>query len=291
VTEFFSSSSALSWNSPEDPFAWVAGDQSLAVPMLPDVAQRAVGLASDPDVPVFRLSDLVAKDQVLASRVMAMANSAASAPSMYISTIQDAVVRLGTAAVRNVVLTVSLTSRLQNKNVYGERAQELFDHALGAAYMARLVSERVESDADEDEAFLFGLMHDIGKLVILKLAYEYNRVHDKRIPAEIVDQALHERHAMMGGLALRRWKLPESVDDPVMFHHNFAAAPRRRREAAMCHLANRLCHRYGFGCPAEANDVLNDEVLDELNLDLRWLEAVDARAPGLYAVARSTFGR
>lgn len=289
MTERHSSSSALPWNPLEDRFAWVTGDQSVAVPVLPTVAQRAVAMASDPGIPVFKLADLVAKDQVLASRVLAMANSAASAPSMYISTIQEAVVRMGTGAVRNVVMAVSLTSRLQNRDIYGERGQELFDHALGAAYMARLVSERVESDADEEEAFLFGLMHDIGKLVILNLAYEYNRTHDARIPDEVVEQAISERHAMLGGLALRRWKLPESVDDPVMFHHNFAAAPRRRREAAMCHLANRLCHRYGFGCPAEPDGTINDEAMDELNLDMGWLEMVDAKAPGLYAVARSTF--
>jgi HD-like signal output (HDOD) protein len=282
-------SSPHAWNAPNDPFSWVVGDQSLAVPVLPDVAVRAVALASDPEVPVFKLSDLVSKDQVLASRVLAMANSAASAPSMYISTIQDAVVRLGTAAVRNVVLTASLTSRMQDRGLYGPRGGDLFDHALGAAYMARLVTEHVASDADEDEAFLFGLMHDIGKLVILKLAYEYNRAHDRKIPPEIIDQAVAERHAMMGGVALRRWKLPETVDDPVMFHHNYTRTPRRRREAAMCYLANRLCHRYHFGCGDDGSNLVDDEVLDELGLNGTWLDGVDARAPGLFAVARSTF--
>ena len=276
---------ASDWNAPGDLFAWVAGDQSLAVPVLPAVAQRVMELTADPEIPIFKLSDLVAKDQVLASRVLAMANSAFSAPTIYISTIQDAVVRLGTVAVRNAVLTVSLTSRMQDKNMYGDRGDDLFEHALGAAYMARLVAEQVQTDTDE--AFLFGLVHDIGKLVILKLAHDYNRVHDNKIPPEVVERAVRERHAMMGGLALRRWHLPESVDDPVMFHHDYQAAPRRRQEAAVCYLANRLCHRYGFGCPADEADLATDEVIDLLNLDREWLKAVDAKAPGLVGIARS----
>jgi HD-like signal output (HDOD) protein len=277
------------WQSPDDPFAWLSGSQSLAVPALPDVAQRVVSLTSDPEIPVFRLSDLVAKDQVLASRVLAMANSAFSSPSMFISTIQDAVVRLGTGAVRNVVLAVSLTSRMQDKNVYGSRGRDLFDHALGAAYMARLVAADV--DVDADEAFLCGLMHDIGKLVILKLAYDHNRAHDNKVTDEVLDQGLAERHAMMGGLALRRWHMPESVDDPVMFHHDFLSAPRRQREAAVCYLANRMCHRYGFGCPKDdGNDLASDPVLDYLGFTPEWLVAADAKAPGLFGIARSTMG-
>jgi HD-like signal output (HDOD) protein len=276
------------WQSPDDPFAWLTTDQSLAVPVLPDVAMRVMTLTADPEVPIFRLSDLVSKDQVLASRVLAMANSAYSASAMRISTIQESVVRLGTVAVRNVVLTISLTSRMQDKAVYGERGKDLFVHALGAAYMARLIAEKVKTNPEE--AFLSGLVHDIGKLIILKLAYEHNRRHDEKLPLEIIEQAERERHAMMGGIALRRWQLPESVDDPVMFHHDYLAAPRRRREAAICYLANRLCHRYGFGCPVDAQDVIEDEVLDHLDIDSEWLRNTDLRAPGLVKVALTTLG-
>jgi HD-like signal output (HDOD) protein len=271
-----------------DRFEWLRGDNSMAIPVLPDVAQRVVSLVSDPEIPVFRLSDLVAKDQVLASRVLAMANSAFSAPSMYISTIQDAVVRLGTVSVRNVVLTVSLTSRMQDKAIYGDRGRSLSEHALGTAYTARLVAE--QTGVDKDDAFLYGLVHDIGKLVILKLAYDYSKAHDTPIPPAELEEALRERHAMMGGLALRRWKLPESVDDPVMFHHAYESAPRSAREAAVCYLANRLSHRYGFGCPKDTGDVTDDEVFSVLGLNPRWLAIADERAPGLVSVAMRTLG-
>jgi len=110
------------------------------------------------------------------------------------------------------------------------------------------------------------------------------------VPPDVVAQALEERHAVMGAVALRRWHLPESVDDPVMFHHNYPAAPRHQREAAVCYLANKLSHRYGFGCDVDAGEVGSDEVLEVLDLDGGWLAATDARAPGLFAIARQALG-
>jgi putative nucleotidyltransferase with HDIG domain len=222
--------------------------------------------------------------------VLGLANSAYSAPSMHISTVLEAISRVGTAAVRNVIVTVSLTS-MKDRAIYGTRGQALFDHALGTAYMAHLIAERVR--VLDDEAFLAGLMHDIGKLVILKLAHDYGRRTGGTVATDVLEQGLQERHAMMGSLALRRWHLPESVDDPVMFHHNYAAAPRHQREVEVCYLANRLSHRYGFGCepePVDPAEFVQDDIFARLGLDQGWLEAIDAKAPGLVAVAMQSLG-
>lgn len=267
-----------------DDFAWLEGDQSLAVPMLPAVAHRVIDLASDPDVPLPTLSNLVAKDQVLAARVLGLANSAYSSPMQPITTVTEAVVRLGIAAVRNVVITVCFASRMHDPAVYGRVGRELVDHAIGTAYLARLIAEHAR--ANRDEAFLCGLLHDIGKLIVLKLAHDYEKQHRTKVAPEIVELAMVERHAAMGALALRRWKLPESLDEPIMFHHDFLAAPKRRKEAAVCYAANLLAHRYGFGCQRSDAEIFSDPVAAELQLDEAWLAEIDARAPGLVNVAK-----
>jgi putative nucleotidyltransferase with HDIG domain len=267
---------------------WLSGDLSLAVPMLPDTAMRVIGMTSAEDISIIKLSELVAKDQVLASRVLGLANSAFIASATNISTVRDAIVRLGTTAVRNLVVTVSMASRMQDRNTYGQRGHDLFSHALGTAYMARLIVERV--DADADEAFLCGLVHDIGKLVILKLAYEFNRSHEAKLGAETIEQVVVDHHAQVGSAALRRWRLPQTVDEPVLYHHAYASAPAHPRESAVCYLANRLSHRYGFGCGVEESDLAADDVFNVLGLDAAWLEQVDARAPGLVNVASKLLG-
>lgn len=274
-----------------DRFDFLNGDHSAAVPALPAMAERALAIASDPDAPTFKLAELVGKDPVFASRVLGLANSAYSAPSMHISTVREAIVRVGTLSVRNTILAVSLASRMKDGAVYGGRGRELFEHSLGSAYAARLTAERCGVDAEE--AFLAGLLHDIGKLLILRLAYDHERRTGQPVPTDEVEAALTERHAMMGSLALRRWHLPDSIDDPVMFHHHHQAAPRFPRETAVCYLANRLSHRYGFGCDPEPSDLETfaaDEAFGILGLDEAWLAATDAHAPGLVAVARKALG-
>lgn len=270
-----------------DPWAWIRDDDT-AVPVLPTLAHRVIDVAADPDVHVARLAAVVSKDQVLAARVLQMANSAYSSPLQTISTVADAVIRLGTAAVRNVVLTVCLASRMHDPEVYGDRGRPLVDHALGTAYLARFVAERARVQADE--AFLCGLLHDIGKLVLLKQAHRHWKQTGQPVPPMYVELALLERHAAMGSVALRKWRLPGSLDEPVRCHHDYRAAREMRREAAVAYAANLLAHRFGFGCDAQPIDLLADPVSAELGLDAAWLEVLDARAPGLVDVARQSLG-
>jgi putative nucleotidyltransferase with HDIG domain len=263
--------------------AWLRSDH-LSVPMLPALAHRVIEMATDPDLSVHTLSALVAKDQVLAARVLGLANSAYSSPSRTISSLTQAIVRLGTAAVRNVVITVSFTSRFQDPAVYLGRGKAIVDHAIGTAYVARIVAEQARVDLEG--AFLYGLIHDIGKLVILKRAHDCRRQSGGTPTEEEVAAAVRDHHPAAGAIVLHRWKLPPSLEDPVLYHHDHLSAPRFAREAAVAYLANRLSHRYGFGCERDPGDVLVDPVCQQLGVDSTWLAGIDARAPGLYDVAR-----
>lgn len=146
-------------------FPWLHPDD-LSIPMLPDQAARVLQLASDPDVTVTRLAGLVSKDPILATRVLGLANSAMFGGLTPLSSVQDAVVRLGVSRVRNAVVTVSMHAQTASPQMYGSEGPRFMDHAVGTAYLARLIAG--ETDADVKTAFLTGLLHDIGKLVILK---------------------------------------------------------------------------------------------------------------------------
>jgi HD-like signal output (HDOD) protein len=137
-----------------------------------------------------------------------------------------------------------------------------------------------------DEAFLCGLLHDIGKLVILKQAHRHYRQTGQRVPGAFLDLALLERHAAMGSVALRKWRLPAMLDEPVRFHHDYLAAPTMRLEAAVVYAANLLAHRYGFGCETQPVDLLADPVASDLRIDAEWLGGLDARAPALVHIAK-----
>jgi HD-like signal output (HDOD) protein len=260
----------------------------VAIPMLPDFAHRVIDMVSDEDVSVAQLAAVVSKDQVLASRLLGLANSAYFAAMSEISTVQEAIVRMGTASVRNLVVTVCFYSRMQDRNVYGDQGKPLLEHGIGTAYMSRLVAEWV--DSDEEEAFMYGLLHDIGKLVILKAAYDVRRQIGTAVPGEVLDEVMRDLHPHVGAVVLRRWRLPSMLDEPIVCHHDWQSATVAPRKAAITYFANRLSHRYGFGCEPDKADLLVDPVCAELNVDAAWLDQTDKHAPGLFEVAKKILG-
>ena len=258
--------------------------QDITLPMLPARATEVMNLAMDPEVSAGRIATVVSKDQVLATLVLRLANSAFSAPASDITNVSDAVVRVGTRAVRNVVVASCLASRLKDPQIYGRYGPDLTDHSIGTAYLARLVAE--QSGDSPDEAFLYGLLHDIGKLLILKLARDSSLRYGPPASDQEIDALMAEKHAEFGGYLLEQWKLPAHLDDPVVWHHRPDRAQKDPRAAAVAYVANRLAHRYGFGCSSDGFDPLSDDVCASVVIDEACLTEIDTLAPGLLAVAR-----
>jgi HD-like signal output (HDOD) protein len=273
--------------------AWVdSGDwrevSSTASLALPANASEVMVLALDPDVSVAQLVRLTSRDQVLAARMLRLANSAYCAPLEEITTISDAVIRLGTTSVRNVVLATCIASRLQQGSVYGPQGRALADHSIGTAFLAQFVAKTAR--VNTEEAFLYGLVHDIGKLLVLQLAKDYVTAGGRVVPPAEVAEVMDARHAEFGGQVLQEWHLPAMIQRPVVFHHQPDACIDHPTEAAVLYVANCLAHRYGFGCKTTPSDALReDPVFLRLDLTAAWLQALDAQAPTLMDNAEAAF--
>jgi HD-like signal output (HDOD) protein len=143
---------------------------------------------------------------------------------------------------------------------------------------------------NQEEAFLYGLVHDIGKLLVLQLSKDYVRGGGKAPADAEVLGVIEGRHAEFGGRVLREWRLPPVIEDPVVQHHRPDECASHPLEASVCYLANRLSHRYGFGCEASPDaPVLDDPIAQKLGLTEAWLTDLDARAPELFKNASDAF--
>jgi putative nucleotidyltransferase with HDIG domain len=263
--------------------------QKTVVPMLPAAVGRIMSLALDPDVSVAQLTRVISRDQVLATRVLRLANSAHCGPLEEITSINEATIRIGTAAVRNVVLAVCLSSRLAEARVYGAQGRSLLEHSVGTACMARAVAPSARVDADE--AFLCGLLHDIGKLFVLKLAKDFAKSGAPAPTEREVAEVLSARHADMGAHLMRAWQLPAVMVEAVEFHHSPTAATLFPTQATVTTIANRLSHRYGFGCEAERDDtLLDDSGAASVGVTAAWLAELDVTAAGLFSTALDIMG-
>ena len=259
-----------------------------AVPMLPANAQEIFLLAMDPDVSTARIISLVSKDPVLAVRVVQLANSAFCASAYEITSINQAVVRVGTGLVRNVMTSTCMASLAADTHLYGHQGRQCIAHCIGTAYLASFVAEGAGETAAE--AFLYGLLHDVGKLLLIKLAGEAHRYGVAPPGDDELAEVLTEQHSRVGAYLLRQWGLPARLMDPVLWHHEPDAAQERPQAAAVAYAANRLAHRYGVDCELDDFDPLADPHFARVGIDSAALAYIDLKAPGLLEMARHSKG-
>jgi HD-like signal output (HDOD) protein len=250
------------------------GREDVRLPMVPTYAARILDLCRDENTPLHALQEVVQGEQVVAAKLLQLSNTLAYARGRPVGSVRDAVVRMGVEHVRTVVLGLAVSSVMQDETVYGEHGPALQVHAVGAATCARAVAGA--AGEEPHVAFTAGLFHDIGKLVLLKLAWDVRLSSGVRPTAGALASLLDQRHADAGALLLRKWAIPLDVHEAVGLHEDVACAQAPTRLPAVAYAANRLAHRLGLGCPPSSEDLSADPVFQHLGLSAEWIAARDA---------------
>lgn len=223
------------------------------LPALPHIVVQVLKLTEDPNSTVKELNDVICQDQVLTAKVLRLANSAYYGYPRRIGTIVEAIVMLGFNAIRNLVLAASVQNILkQDVPGYRLEAGDLWRHSIACAMAALTLSKRVRYHKP-DEAFIAGLLHDIGKVVLnvyVNEAYEeiVKRVHQFQISfLQAEEDVLGFTHAAVGARVVDKWNLPNSYVEAIAFHHEPQLAQENPRLVAIIHLADVLCMTMGIG--------------------------------------------
>jgi len=208
------------------------------LPVLPQVAGRVMALANDPSADAARLSALIHQDQALAAHVLRIANSPAYMPRNPIVSLQHAVAMLGVSQLSEIAVTVSLKNGAVKIPGYEAEIRQLWRHALASgAYakeIARLRRYNVES------AYLCGLLHAVGKPVVLKTVTTIAAELHVRLEPSAVISFLDGYHSRVGALIAAEWVLPSQVAEAIAYYWAYEQAPAHRQEAMMVCLADRL---------------------------------------------------
>jgi putative nucleotidyltransferase with HDIG domain len=182
-------------------------------------------LLRDPRTQLTKVGGVVSLDQGLASRVLRLANSAYFGLPRQVSSVTDAIVLLGIANVRNVVISASVGQIfLRGLDSYGMEDGCLWEHSVGTAYAAQIISRRVDTRT-YSVAFSSGLLHDVGKVAIdgaLKPADRKDLLSLIRIRGELdaEREVAGVAHCEVGAAICETWKMPREIVDAVKFHHD-----------------------------------------------------------------------
>jgi len=223
------------------------------LPPVPHVAARTMELVSKENTSVNELQKVISADQALTARILKMANSAFYSFDQKITTLSHAIVVLGFRAVQSMAIAASSRSLFVKKGCqFGLKEKLLWEHSIGTAMGCRQVA-RIVGFAQEEEAFIVGLLHDIGKAVLNQvIPKRYGKIveevyNGKRGFAEVESEVLGFDHSHVGALVAQKWNFSWDMVETIAYHHSPEAASRGPGLAAILAVANETCKRMGVG--------------------------------------------
>ncbi len=198
--------------------------ESINLPPIPQVLLRFLRVAEDDRVSIAELAVLVGHDPALSARFLTIANSAALRRDREITSLEQCIIALGTRLARTLAACLAI------QNVFARAAGEIqydfrgfWGHSLKVAEMSRAMALN-KNYPDTEEAFLAGLMHDVGLLLLLGSEGDrYGELLRKSIDESVLNDMekpmIGTDHAAVGAWLVDHWKLPSFMSDAILFHH------------------------------------------------------------------------
>jgi putative nucleotidyltransferase with HDIG domain len=231
------------------------------IPSLPQFIVETLNKLDDPASSATDVGNTLSLDQGLVVRVLRLANSAYYGLSRKITGVPEAISYLGFKTVRSIVLAATVYKFMDNSfSGYSLDKGELWRHSQSVAAVSRYLSGRLKI-AESEEAYIGGLMHDIGKIVLndyVHFGYSIilRLVEEDGVPfCEAERQVLGFDHAQVGGLVMEQWNLPESYAYITTYHHTPWTLPEELKSYQdiidSVHVSNSICIMLGVGIGAD----------------------------------------
>ena len=244
----------------------------LPLPLLPEVASQVLSLVERPDCDARKLAELFKRDPAMTAHVMQMAASPMYASAVKTVSLQQAIGRLGFAAIVQIAMAVASKARVFSVTGFESELKLAFRHALASALFAQEIARTRRSTVDS--AFLAGLFHDFGQPVLLQALVDLHREAGIVPDHDAVMVAVDDAHAEVGGMLVASWSLPPKISDAVRLHH----VPNSGELASTVALADWFAH----GSEGDATPLAA-----QLNLYPDDLGAIAKRADDIAATVRA----
>ncbi|MFC1821231.1 HDOD domain-containing protein [Thermodesulfobacteriota bacterium] len=213
------------------------------------------------------IARVIQRDQALASYVLKVANSAFYAGLSPVKTITDATVRLGAKSIANLVMVATQKQAYSSKRKeFRQWMDQLWSHALSSAVGSRWLAHHLGLNKIAEESFLAGLLHDIGKLLLLRIIEDLRETQSihKSITNPVILDILENMHCQQGERLMRHQNMPDVYCQVVANHHVEDIAPDNVI-INLVRLANLACAKLGVGLKHEPELMLSTTV-EAMNL-------------------------
>ena len=198
-----------------------------SLPPLPQNYRELTQILAREDYPQGELIRVLSRDAAVAATVLRVANSAFYGRRLPVTSLELAVMILGTTTVRTLVLTSELFSKVPKRLAREFGIEELYRHSLQVARYARIMAQKAGLQEDTlEDSFSAGLLHDVGKIIFIQTMPDRYREalklrDDEAIPLHEAEESIFGvSHADVGGHLLGLWGLPDSIVEAALYHHH-----------------------------------------------------------------------
>jgi HD-like signal output (HDOD) protein len=252
------------------------------LPTLPSVFVRIIRVLRNPQASVKEISQVVEADQAITMKILKLINSSFYGLSRGVDSVHQAIVLLGATTLKNVVISASVFKALGGQGQSALFSRESFwQHSIGCGMIARYLGAKAGFARDE-EGFIAGIIHDIGKVVL----DQYFHDHFISIVKEAKSQGITFRqaelnqlgicHSEIGAFLAETWSLPEKLVEVIAGHHRYRPDVAEAPMVALIQLSDMLARKYKVG--SGGDDLVPEvapEVWQRLNLTEEQLAAWD----------------
>lgn len=238
------------------------------VQMLPAIAQQALSVAKDPECSIRELARIIDQDIKLAAEMLRIANSPVYCGSRPVATLADAAMRLGISQCKNLILTSSFASLIEDFTTQETWVREaLWRHGMATAVIAMNLNKSLRAGFQGEE-FTAGLMHDIGR-ILLAVALQERFLDGDAVNFYEDEQTLlreqfifQSTHAEVGAWFAISNHLPDCLIAAIRYHHQPASAPSHQRLVALIAAADEIANyvqrnESGEGYAPEGNSAID----------------------------------
>jgi HD-like signal output (HDOD) protein len=259
--------------------------QMLSLPSMPDLYLQLLEELRRDEPSIAALSGIISQDLGMCTKILQLVNSAFFGLQQPIGNLSEAILYLGVETIKGLVLSLQIFSLFTRVKIKDFSYEELWVHCWVTGMWAKRIAAAETHDPElADQAFIAGLLHDVGKLVLASgLPSQYqisvNRQREKRIPLWQAEQdVFHTAHAEVGAYLLGLWGLPDPIVEAIVWHHRPSIARDRKFSLVTAvHVASGLEHERQTGLGAVTYSLVDSDYLSDLGLLHRldfWRESV-----------------
>ena len=253
-------------------------DKKVKLPAFNSTALRIQKETAKEDPNSRLIEKLIVSDQSLTGEVLRVSNSSYYKGLSQVATARDAIIRLGIKEVSSIVTMIALQHNFQSKDPGVHKIMgKLWRHSVGCAIGASWLAKHTGFQTIAHETFIAGLLHDVGKLFILKVVDDMRTAGEiENSPSDtVMDEVMQNLHADQGHLLLKHWNLPEKYCQVAREHHA-EEFDYTDNLLVLVRLANHICHKLGIGlCEDPSLSLMETPEANQLQLsevDLARLE-------------------